>query len=94
MLSSATDCPRLLLLVELSAVIAIRRDDTTKVPRAVKPVPTARGWLGYHVVLPGAPALALLSPFDFGEPAGDMGMLRIELAGLMKGRYRFGKFSL
>jgi hypothetical protein len=36
-------------------------------------------------------ARCLLPPFHFGEPAGDMGMLRIKRACLVKGGNRFGK---
>jgi len=32
-----------------------------------------------------------LPPFHFGEPLGDMGTLRIQLAGLVKGGDRFVK---
>jgi hypothetical protein len=33
----------------------------------------------------------VLLSYHFGEPAGDMGMLRFELAGLLKGSDGFGK---
>jgi hypothetical protein len=33
----------------------------------------------------------VLPPFHFGEPTGDMGMLRLELACLVKCGDRFGK---
>jgi hypothetical protein len=36
----------------------------------------------------------LLPPFHFGEPGGHMGMLRIELAGLVKGGEGFSKLPL
>ena len=64
-------------------------------PRAVQPVPTARGWLSQHVALADANgARRLLLPFDFGEPAGDVGMLRLERAGLLKGGVRFVNLPL
>jgi hypothetical protein len=39
-------------------------------------------------------ARRLLLPFDFGEPTGDMGMLWLDLAGLVKGGARFVKLPL
>lgn len=36
-------------------------------------------------------ARRVLPPFHFGEPGGDMGPLRIQVAGLVKGGSRFGK---
>jgi hypothetical protein len=63
-----------------------------KGPRAV---PLARGWLGQLVALgSGHSARLLLLPFDFGEPAGDMGMLRIECEDLVQGNARFVKLAL
>jgi hypothetical protein len=35
----------------------------------------------------------LLLPFDFGEPVGDMGMMRLERTGLVKGGARFIKLA-
>jgi hypothetical protein len=35
-----------------------------------------------------------LLPFDFGEPTGDMGMLWLDLAGLVKGGARFVNLPL
>ena len=59
---------------------------------AVQPVPTARAWLGQHSTLGGRHgARFLLLAFDFGKPAGDMGMPRLELACLVKGGARFVK---
>ena len=39
-------------------------------------------------------ARRVLPPCHFGEPAGDMGMLRLELACLLKGGDGFGKLPL
>jgi hypothetical protein len=51
------------------------------------------GWLsGLHCGCHGA--RYLLPPLDFGKPAGDMGMLRIERTDLLKGSTGFVKLPL
>jgi hypothetical protein len=42
----------------------------------------------------GHSACRLLLPFDFGEPTSNMGMLRLDLADLVKGGTRFVKLPL